>query len=302
MEPSRHGEIIRRKYWSKGQSCPVAVCCGEEPLIFFGGASGIPWGVSEYDYVGWWRKQPVEVIKGPITGLPIPASAEIVLEGEMVPPEVETRLEGPFSEWTGHFTKAREQAAFRVKCIMHRNNPILFGNIPFVGRGIRYWVGELIGAARLWNELERAIPGVAGVWVNMEFGPRGALTISLKQQYPGHGKLAGLTALGRRGYMQKYIILVDDDIDPSNTRDVLWAVALRSNPVESIDIINGYQSGELDPRLPPEKKAAGDYTQSAAIISALKPFHWIKEFPPTLIRDREFEEKLKQKFDVLRTE
>jgi UbiD family decarboxylase len=302
MEGSRHGTFIRKKYWDRGQSCPVAVCCGEDPLLFFAGSSGVPWGVSEYDYTGWWRKQPVEVIKGPTTGLPIPASAEIVLEGEIVPPEVETRLEGPFSEWTGHFSPSRQIAAFRVKCVMHRNNPIMFGNIPFVGRGIRYWVGDLIGAARVWNELDRLTTGIKGVWADVEFGPRGALIISLEQKYGGQAKHVALMALAVRSHMQKYIILVDDDIDPSNTRDVHWAMGLRSEPEESIEIIRNTESGDLDPRVSPQKRAIGDLTHSSAIISALKPFHWIKEFPPTFIRDRELEEKLKQKFDVLRTE
>lgn len=302
MERGRHGDIIRRKYWSKGQACPVAVCCGQDPLLFFAAGSAIPWGVSEYDYVGWWRKKAVEVIKGPTTGLPIPASAEIVLEGEMVPPNVESRLEGPFSEWTGYFTKARQVAAFRVKRIMHRNDPIILGNIPFVGRGVRLWVGDLIGAARVWNELDRAIPGVVGVWINLEFGPRGALTVSLKQQFGGQGKIAGLIALGSRGYMQKFIILVDDDIDPSNIRDVLWAIATRCSPADSVDIIRDFRGGELDPRMPPDQKAAENYTQSSAIISALKPFHWIKDFPPAIVRDPKLEEKLKKKFEALKTE
>jgi UbiD family decarboxylase len=134
FDQARHGAIIRNKYWARGQSCPVAVTCGGDPFHIFVASSRIPWGTSEYDYVGWWRREPVEVIRGRTTGLPIPACAEIVLEGEIVPPEVETRVEGPFSEWTGHYAPKRNEAVFRVKCILHRNDPILLGALPF------FWV------------------------------------------------------------------------------------------------------------------------------------------------------------------
>jgi UbiD family decarboxylase len=268
MEPGRHGGIIRKKYWEKGQSCPVVVCCGQDPLLFFAAGSAIPWKMSEYEYVGWWTKQPIEVIKGPTTGLPIPASAEIALEGEMVPPEVESRLEGPFAEWTGYFTKARDVAAFRVKRVMHRNNPIILGNPPFVGRGIRMWPGDMIGAARVWNELDNAVPGIQAVRINLEFGPRGAITVALKQLYPGHAKTAGLIALASRGYMQKFVILVDEDIDPSNIRDVLWAIATRCRPDESIDVIRDFRGGELDPRAESRRgfqSVVGDYLGTEAL-------------------------------------
>ena len=121
MDIGKHAEKICRKYWEQGKGCPVAVTCGGDPLHIAIGGSRIPWGVSEYDYIGWWQKEPLEVIKGPTTGLPIPAHSEIALEGEIVPPEVDSRDEGPFSEWTGHYTPKKKQPAFRVKCILHRS-------------------------------------------------------------------------------------------------------------------------------------------------------------------------------------
>ncbi|MDP2727539.1 MAG: UbiD family decarboxylase, partial [Dehalococcoidia bacterium] len=94
MSPGKHGAIHRQKYVERGEPCPVAVALGTDPLVWFASTSEIPGGLSEYDYAGGLRGEPIEVIRGPLTGLPIPANAEIALEGESYPGE--TRNEGPF--------------------------------------------------------------------------------------------------------------------------------------------------------------------------------------------------------------
>ena len=294
MEPGRHGNIIRQKYWAKGQSCPVAVICGGNPLFVEAGASYIPWGISEYEYMGWLMKRPVEVIKGPTTGLLIPAYSEIVLEGEMVPPKVETRLEEPFSEWTKHYVQTGPVPAFKVKCVLHRNDPILLGRIPFIGRGVAAGLSHVIKAGQLWSELDKVVPGVKGVWSPREFGGP-ATVISLEQKYGGHAKQAALMALAHMGYMHKYIIVVDDDIDPSNIREVLWAIGLRAEPA-AFDIIRECFGGGLDPILSPYRKAEGDITHSAVIITACKPYSWIKDFSPSITTAPELRERVKEKW------
>lgn len=299
-EPGKHLDIIRKKYWKKGQSCPIAITCGGHPIFVFAGGLAIAWGTSEYDWLGWWRKEPVEVITGPTTGLPIPAQAEIVLEGEMVSPETETRIEGPFSEWTGHYSPARPEPAFKVKCILHRNDPIILAVLPFLGRGAvsQHTGRQVMKAAQVWSQLDKLVPGVKGVWVYFELGGSANIVISLEQKYGGHAKQAAMAALGQMSYMTKFIIVVDEDVDPSNLRHVLWAVGLRSEP-EEWEIIKGTWSGYLDPRLSPEKRSVGDITHSTAIIYACKPYYWMKDFPPAVIEDPDLEEKVKKKWGNL---
>jgi 4-hydroxy-3-polyprenylbenzoate decarboxylase len=294
-EAGKHGDIIRRKYWSKGQSCPVAVTLGGDPYHVERGRGDIriPWGMSEYDYIGWFKKKPIEVIEGPVTGLPIPASAEIVFEGEMIPPEVESRMEGPFSEWTGHYSPPRPESAFKVKCILHRNDPIILAELPFFGVG-----GGGMPNFGLWNHLDKLVPGVKGVWTRLEFGGPHAIVISIKQLYGGHAKEVALAALGCHNYNKKFIIVVDDDIDPSNINEVLFAVGMRSSP-ESWDIVRDCWSGSLDPLLSPQKRELGDLTHSAVIILACKPYHWIKDFPPLVKSDPKIEERVKEKWPDL---
>ncbi len=297
MEVGRHGNIIRHKYWAKGKGCPVAVCCGGNPLFTDAAASPLPWETSEYDYMGWLGGKPVEIINGPTTGLPIPAYSEIVLEGEMVPPETQTLHEGPFSEWTGHYVHSGPVPAFKVKSILHRDDPIILGRIPFIGRGIAAGSSHIIKAARLWRELDKLVPGIKGVWSPREFGGT-ATVISLEQKYGGHAKQAALMALAHMGYMHKYIIVVDDDVDPSNIREVTWAIGLRAEP-EEFDIIRGCFGGGLDPILPPHKRTARDFSHSAAIILACKPYYWSKDFSASVDVDPELREQVKNKWGTI---
>ena len=92
LSPGRHTDFIRNKYWKRGESCPVAVSCGQDPLLWAASNFPVPWGLSEYDYAGGLRGKPVEVVEGPYTGLPLPTHAEIVLEGEFLPPGQEPDL------------------------------------------------------------------------------------------------------------------------------------------------------------------------------------------------------------------
>jgi UbiD family decarboxylase len=295
-EPGKHMDMIRRKYWAKGQNCPVAVTCGSHPIFLCIGGMGMPWGRAELSWLGWWRKQPVEVIRGPATGLPIPADAEIALEGEMVPPEVETRMEGPFSEWTGHYSPARPEPALRVKSIIHRNDPIILAQLPFLGRGsTNHHLSHVMKAARVWNHLDSVVPGVKGVWTYSELGSMINVVISLEQKYGGHAKQAAVAALGLMSYFTKLIIVVDEDIDPSNLRHVLWAVALRSEP-EEWETVKGTWSGYLDPRISPRKREEGELTHSTAIILACKPYSWIKDFPPSVEEYPELEQRIREKW------
>ena len=298
LEPGQHLGMIREKYWSRGQNCPVAVVCGADPLLTSVAGWRIPWGMSEYDYAGWWKKKPVEVVKGPTTGLPIPSHAEIVLEGEIVPPEVDTRVEGPFGEFTGHYAPAGTAPAFRVKGVLHRNDPIILGVLPYLGPGISTWVGEALSAARIWNALDRIIPGVKGVWCGSEFGVGRSVIISLKQNYGGHAKQAALAALSQHSMCKRYIIVVDDDIDPSNHLEVLQALGNRADPA-SFEITTGSWASVLDPMLTPEQKRTGDITSSVAIILACKPFHWISEFPIPMKLSPELREKVVKKWGKL---
>ncbi len=295
-----HGALIRRKYWERGLTVPAAIVCGQDPLLWYSSTtSAVPWKVSEYDYAGGLRNQPVEVVSGVATGLPIPATAEIVLEGEIGLPGGEARLEGPMGEWAGYVAgDSRPEPVFKAKTVLHRNDPIIFGAPVNVGPFDLYNGSFLISAAALWDRLDAQLPGIQGVWISAE-GRGSLLTIvSIRQMYPGHAKLVGMTAASGYDRINRYVIVVDEDIDPSNIGEVQWAIATRCDPATSIDIIDGCWGMRSDPLLSPEKRARGEITSSRAIIYACKPYHWKDQFSPSLRSRPELLRHVREKFGL----
>ena len=287
----RHGAIIARKYWDRGESCPVAVVHGEDPALFIAGFEYLPDGRSEYEFAGSIKGSPIEVCDGPQTGLPVPAHAEIIFEGHLVPMSQETLPEGPFGEFTGYYAAdARPGPVMEVTAIHHRNDPILLGSPPM--KPPRFHFGLPFRAATIWSNLDAGgVTDVVGAWQHVS---QLMTVVALRQRYDGHAKRAAMVAAAH-SYMARIIVVVDDDVDPSNLADVMWAVATRCEPAEGIDIIRNAWSSALDPRIPPDDKARGVTSHSKAVINACRPFSWIDKFPPpsalTTPEAREIEKK-----------
>jgi 4-hydroxy-3-polyprenylbenzoate decarboxylase len=288
----RHGAIIARKYWDKGEPCPIAVVNGEDPALFIAGFEYLPAGSSEYDFAGAIKGAPIEVFAGPVTGLPLPARAEIILEGELVSPEKETLPEGPFGEFTGYYAAAKRPCpVMEVSAIHHRDDPILLGSPPM--KPPRFHFGLPFRAAGIWSNLETSgVTDVVGVWQHVA---QLMTVVAIRQRYDGHAKRAAMIAAAN-SYMGRIVVVVDDDVDPSNLADVMWAVTTRCEPSEQIDIVRNAWSSALDPRIPPEEKLRGVTSHSKAIIEACRPFSWIAEFPPTSALSQEEARAIEEKW------
>ncbi|OLB77256.1 MAG: UbiD-like subunit of potential (de) carboxylase, partial [Alphaproteobacteria bacterium 13_2_20CM_2_64_7] len=301
ISPGKHGRQMRDKYQARGAPMPVAVVCGGDPMTFLMASSEVPYGVSEYEIVGGVRGKPVEVIKAPVTGLPIPANAEIVIEG-FVEPRNE-RIEGPFGEWTGYYASdVRPEPVLDIKGIYYRNNPILLGCVPQRPPDEICRYRAVVRSALLRENIEKAgVPGVTAAWAHEVGNARLLLAVAVNQRYPGHAKQAGhMAAMCHVGaYCGRYVIVVDDDIDVSNLEEVVWATLTRSDPATSIDIIRNAWSTPLDPRIEPERKAAGDYTNSRAVIDACRPWHWRDKFPKVNVPTPEERRMAQEKFGHL---
>lgn len=278
ISPGKHGRIIREKYHAMGKPCPVAVAIGPDPILYLAGFLDLPHGQCEYDYIGGLAGRPVEVLRGPATGLPIPAGAEVVIEGESYPDD--RMVEGPFGEWTGYYaSSSRPEPTIRVKTVLHRNNPILCGNPPTRPPVSGHTLfPSLLQSVMIWEALEEAgVPDIRCVRSHELGGYSFLCIVSIKQRYPGHARQAGLVASQCRAgaYMGRYVIVVDEDIDPYNTDDVLWAMSTRSEPAQDIQILRRCWSGPLDPAVPVGLKGHN----SRAIIDACRPYEWIDQFP-----------------------
>src|SRR3989338_8279298 len=193
MSPGQHGRMICTKYWERGKSCPIVATFGQDPLTFMAANSKLPWGQSELAYVGGLRGRPLEVIKGPVTGLPIPAHAEVAIEGEAPPPGEEARDEGPFGEWPGYYSggtigTGEPQPVIKVKAVYHRNDPILQDEAPLWPGAYRMDLS--LRAGLLWDQMESAgVQDVTGVYNHTNY----LWVVAIKQRYAGHARQAGTT-------------------------------------------------------------------------------------------------------------
>jgi len=301
ISPGKHGRIMRDKYLAAGEPMPVVIVVGGDPLSFLFGCSEVPYGVSELDIIGGIRGEPVDVIKGRFTGLPIPANAEIAIEGFVEPGNL--RAEGPFGEWTGYYASdVRDEPVLDIKAIYHRDDPILLGCPPLRPPDEICRYRAIMRSALLRENIAQAgVPDVTAAWAHESGSARLLLAVAIKQRYPGHaaqaGHIASMCHVG--AYCGRYVIVVDDDIDVSDLDEVMWAVVTRSDPESSIDIIKKAWSTPLDPRLDPRQRELGDYTNSRAIIDACRPWHWRKEFPKVNMPSPELAKRAREKFGYL---
>jgi UbiD family decarboxylase len=290
----KHGNLIMRKYHERGAPCPVAVVVGMHPALFMVSGLEIPYGKNEYDVAGGLLGEPVEVIAGPRTGLPIPANAEIAFEGFVHPDDLVD--EGPFGEWCGYYVAGKKkETAIRVETLMHRNDPILLGAIPGIPPDDDSFYRGTYRSGAVWNQLEAAgIPEVKGVWAHAAGGSRLWLTVSIKQQYGGHSKQAGLIAsqCHAGGYANRFVIVVDDDIDPANMDKVIWAMCTRCDPREGLELLRGCWSGTSDPM----NYGAGDTRNARVIIDACKPWSRRDSFPVEVGSSKELDKRIHEKW------
>jgi 4-hydroxy-3-polyprenylbenzoate decarboxylase len=294
--PGKHGDLIAQKYWSKGEVCPFLIVCGIPPAMILGSAVGIPWGTSEYDFLGGLLGAPVPVTRGKATGLPMPAAAELVLEGYAPPPEKLSHPEGPFGEWPGYYASGTiARPVVKITTIYHRNDPIITGDPP-LKTYLNTDIYMYIRAANIWSSMERAgIPDVKGVWFPRQ--GRFVVAVAIRQRYAGHARQVGHGVLATRdgGRDTRMIIVVDDDIDITNINEVLWAVASRWDPKRQSEVVD-VPASELNPTLTPAERAANEMVSSCIVIDACRPYARKDEFPAVSSLSPEYKQTVLQQW------
>ena len=283
MSPGKHGRMIREKYFEKGKPCPVLISCGQDPLLFLAGHSEVDHNVSEFDYAGGHRGFPFETIPSEIHGLPIPAHSEIVLEGEIYGDQESAHTEGPFGEFMGYYA----------------NDPILTMAIPSRPPSNFTFARSAVKSAMIWDEIEKAgLPGVNGIWCHEAGAGRLFNVVSIKQMYPGHVKQAAMLAANCHSgnYAGRWVVVVDEDIDPANIFDVIWAMSTRCDPPTDTEFIHNSWSTPLDTMLrePP-------YHNNRGIIDACRPWGWKDEFPTVAESSPELKAQVMKKWPDLFT-
>ncbi|MBI4187113.1 MAG: UbiD family decarboxylase [Chloroflexi bacterium] len=214
-----------------GKPMPVAIAIGTDPVYLLAAGAKFHHPPSEDDYAGALRKEPLELVKCETCDLTVPATSEIVLEGEVYPDEL--KPDGPFGEYTGHQGAAQMLNVFHLKTITHRDNPIFLGERE--GYPSETGLISLKSKEYLIYERLRKLPGVIDVHMPRE-GCAFKLIIALRKSWPGHVNQIIQSVWGDLdlGLSFRYIVVVDEGVDIRNPAHVEWAVSNYVQPDRDI--------------------------------------------------------------------
>lgn len=222
----------------------VAVAIGADPAIVYSATAPLPDNIDEMMFAGFLRKKNVELVKCETVDIFVPAHAEIILEGYV--DSKERRTEGPFGDHTGYYSLADEFPVFHLTCITHRKNPIYNATVV----GIPPMEDAYLGKAteRIFLPLMKAqLPEIVDINLPVEAVFHNLCVVSIKKRYPGHAKKI-MFALWGMGQMMfaKTIIVLDDDVNVHDLREVLWATTTRFDPAKDVTIIDRAPTDTLD--------------------------------------------------------
>lgn len=248
VQPVPHHDMGRhlRAAEERGENLPVAIAMGCDPLITMMAATPLEYDQSEYEMAGALQQAPYRVATSRLHGLDVPWGAEYVLEGEVLCGVREP--EGPFGEFTGHYSGGRSQPVIEIRRIAHRRNPIfetLYLGMPWTE--LDYMIG-LATCVPIYADLKEAFPNEIAA-VNAMYTHGLVTIIATKQRYGGFAKAVGMRAMSTPhglGYC-KVVILVDAEVDPFNLPQVMWAVSTKVQPQRDVTIIAGLSVVPLDP-------------------------------------------------------
>jgi 4-hydroxy-3-polyprenylbenzoate decarboxylase len=233
--------------WAKEKSAPLpaAAVLGADPGIILAAVTPIPDTLSEYQFAGLLRGSRVELADCVSQPLKVPAESEIVIEGEVSLGDY--RDEGPYGDHTGYYNSVEQFPVFTVTAITMRRDPIYLST--FTGRPPDE--PSILGEAL--NEVfiplfKQQFPEIVDFWLPPEGCSYRIAVVSMKKAYPGHAKrvMMAVWSYLRQFMYTKWVIVVDDDIDARNWKDVMWAVSTRMDPARDITLIENTPIDYLD--------------------------------------------------------
>jgi 4-hydroxy-3-polyprenylbenzoate decarboxylase len=263
---SHRGGALDFQDWRKahpGEPFPIAVVIGADPATILGAVTPVPDSLSEYQFAGLLRGSKTELVKCLGSDLQVPASAEIVLEGVIHPDEMalegglyetalegggyETALEGPYGDHTGYYNEQEKFPVFTIERITMRRDPIYHST--YTGKPPDE--PSMLGVAL--NEvfvplLQKQFPEITDFYLPPEGCSYRMAVVSIKKQYAGHAKrvMFGIWSFLRQFMYTKFIIVVDDDIDVRDWKEVIWAITTRVDPVRDTLLVDNTPIDYLD--------------------------------------------------------
>ena len=268
MAIGRHLWTLHNKFERRDQPLPIAIVIGVHPLFSLGAQALTPADEDEYAVIGGMMNEPLRLVKAKTVPILVPADAEMIIEGKMLPHV--RRTEGPFGEFTGQAVPQDERQIIEVTAITHRKNYI------FQDIHAGYTEHKLMGAvpreAALLKAVRQSVPTVKNVCMPVSGNCRFHAYVSIAKRTPGQAKNA-ICAAFAADMLLKHVVIVDDDIDIFDEERVLWAISNRFQADRDLVVIANAQGSELDP-------SAGPGGVNAKMgLDATKP---LEGFPPEL--------------------
>lgn len=235
----------RWKQAGKREPFPAAVVIGADPGTILAAVTPVPDTVSEYQFAGLLRGKKVELVDCKTVPLKVPAEAEIVLEGHVSLEDY--RDEGPYGDHTGYYNSVEQFPVFTVSAITMRRNPIYLST--FTGRppDEPSVLGEALNDVFV-PLIRQQFPEIVDFWLPPEGCSYRVAVVSMKKAYPGHAKrvMMGVWSYLRQFMYTKWIIVVDDDINARDWKDVIWAISTRMDPARDVTFVENTPIDYLD--------------------------------------------------------
>ena len=269
----RHARQIYEKYCARGESMPVAMVYGTHPAIFFASSFTTSFGNDEFEIAGALMGEPVRLTKCETTDIEVPADAEIVIEGEVLPNFTEP--EGPFGEVTGTYAGKGKSEVFQVKTITQRKDPIFFAlhcGFPVTDAQSTMGLGVEVATKKHLKNVEGGL-NLLDVRAVTEAGVM-MLILKIRPRHPGQTKTALMAALSGPYLHPKLAIAVDEDIDANDLGQIAWSLTTRVHAERDVTMIPNTRVFSLD-NISPTAPAMGNFARIGTkwMIDATIPAH-----------------------------
>jgi 2,5-furandicarboxylate decarboxylase 1 len=260
-----HWDYLAR-YEAQGRNMPMAVAVGAHPALLLAAATRGAIETDELDVAGSLLGMPVDILRAKTIDVDVPATAELVLEGEVLAGVREP--EGPFGEYTGYSTSRSTQHVFAVSAITQRRQPWYLDVTPGFSTE-HLFLGRTAKEAMVLAKLREVYPAVRALHYPKS-GTHFHCFVSIDKSFEGLAKQVGMLLLGLDQYV-KLCVIVDADIDPTIESEVMWSMATRMQPSRDVTIVAGGLANQLDP-------SSRGGTSDKMIVDATRPLeNWDAE-------------------------
>jgi len=291
--PTQHIGLMYTEYERRNESMDVAICLGGDPLLTVLAASPLQYGDDELGVVGAIRREPVEVVKCETVDLEVPATAEVVIEGVVLPKV--RKMEGPFGEYTGYYGRRGERPVFQVTCITHRNGyiwPAAYVTKPYPPN--EDTTVRSVGVdAGILDQARKVLPEIKNFHMFKSSGDSymGVAQIGKKPYAHFAKQVMDAVWATHKGCWIKFLVVVDEDIDIYDVEDVIWAISLRVQPHSDTFIVNDHIGYPLDP-----SASVPGVSSHMGIDATIKVPERFKEYPPLSVPSDSLLAEIEQKY------